>query len=313
MHIAATSLWITPVIRAGAGVRIAWLLFSAAAHVGLSHWFNYEWVNTGSTTGVDGGPLGFLTWTVPAIVGTLACDAVAGATARPPLGRMAAWGLGIMLVAWSMSCGTRMYDVPASQREARREEKLAADPLFPPAEHVRAHFRKPLADLLAEPPFVRPPWGSPTTGPDYAAYEFAPAGETEDARQSREAELARLRGLHQAHSSNGPYFRKWNYWMMSQRGGNLSYPLFCAGLSLLVYVLFYIACDEHGWNSWFFHWFGVNALLAYVLHGLVGGAVKAFVPKDSPGWYVALSVAVYLAINYVIVRYFGRRQIFLKL
>src|SRR5438309_3576453 len=37
------------------------LFRSAAAHVGLSAWFNFEWVNT-SPNGIDGGPLGFLTW-----------------------------------------------------------------------------------------------------------------------------------------------------------------------------------------------------------------------------------------------------------
>ncbi len=34
MHIAVTSLWITPVIRAGAGVRIAFMVFSALLQVG---------------------------------------------------------------------------------------------------------------------------------------------------------------------------------------------------------------------------------------------------------------------------------------
>ena len=329
MHIAATSLWITPVIRAGAGVRIGWAVLSALLHVWFSYWFNYVWVNTGAadgetapffffnwaapTNGVDGGVLGFLTWTVPTIVGTLACDAIAGATGRPPLAKLVGWSFVLMAVAWVMSCGTRMYDVPPSQREALKDQKLAEHPVFPPLEFVQAHFRKPLPELLAEPPFVHPPWGSPEMGPDYSAYEVAAEGETDDEKNAREAELERLQGLNKQDLRNGPYFRKWNYWMMSQRGGTLSYPLFCAGFSLLVYVLFYIACDRYGWHLWFFHWFGVNALLAYVLHGMVGGAVKAFVPKDAPGLYVAGSVVVYFAINYVIIRHFGRLKIFLRI
>ncbi len=73
MHIAVTSLWLLPVVHCNAGIRIAWMLASALAHVGLSYWFNFVWVNT-DPNGIDGGPLGFLTWTVPAIVGTIACD-----------------------------------------------------------------------------------------------------------------------------------------------------------------------------------------------------------------------------------------------
>ena len=71
MHIAATSLWITPVIRARAGVRIGYMLLSVALQVVLSYWFYFDWVYR---YGVDGGPLGFLTWSIPTIVGTLACE-----------------------------------------------------------------------------------------------------------------------------------------------------------------------------------------------------------------------------------------------
>ena len=220
MHIAATSLWVTPVIRARAGVRIAWAVLSAAMHIWFSYWFNYVWVNTGSadgeiapffwfnwaaqTNGVDGGVLGFLTWTVPTIVGTLACDAVAGAIDRPPLAKMVGWSFVLMGVAWVMSCGTRMYDVPLSQREALKDQRLAEHPVFPPMEFVQAHLQKPLPELLAEPPFVHPPWAPPDVGPDYSAYEVVPEGETDEARTKREAELTRLQGLNQQDLRNGP-------------------------------------------------------------------------------------------------------------
>ncbi len=75
LHIAVTSLWILPVVRASAGVRIAYAALSAVAHVVLSAWFYFDWVNS-PPNGVDGGPLGFLTWSIPAIAGTLACDIV---------------------------------------------------------------------------------------------------------------------------------------------------------------------------------------------------------------------------------------------
>jgi hypothetical protein len=161
-----------------------------------------------------------------------------------------------------------MYDVPASMVEELKDQKLAADPVFPPLKEVQAHFQKPWPELLAEPPFVPPP--------------------------------------DQDH-------RKWNYWMMSQRGGTLSYPLFSAGVSLLVYVLFYLACDVARLRSTFFNAFGVNALAAYILHDLVGGAVKPLVPEGAPWWYVYASLVVFFAINYVIIRHLEKQKIFIKL
>jgi fucose 4-O-acetylase-like acetyltransferase len=99
---------------------------------------------------------------------------------------------------------------------------------------------------------------------------------------------------------------------MSQRGGNLSYPLFAGGFSLFVYVLFYIACDMWGWRLAFFETFGTNALLAYVLHGMVASAVKPFVPEDAPGWYVTASVIVYFWINWVILRQFEKNKWYVR-
>ena len=74
MHIAITSLWILPVVRAGVRVRIVFLLLSAGMHIAVSEAFYFHWGNNGQPNGIDGGPLGFLTWTIPMIVGTLAYE-----------------------------------------------------------------------------------------------------------------------------------------------------------------------------------------------------------------------------------------------
>lgn len=266
-HIAVTSLWLLPVIRAGAGVRVAWTVASAAAHVGLSHRFNFEWVNT-PPGGIDGGPLGFLTWAIPAAVGTLACDAVLAAAGRPSIAKLLAWSAALMLLGYAFSCGTRLYDVPPSMVESLRSRKLAQDPVFPPRDHVRQHFasRDPTR-LLAEPPFVPPP--------------------------------------DQDH-------RKWNYWMMSQRAGTLSYLTFSAGFSLALFVLFHLACDRAGWRLPVFRTFGTNALAAYVLHDLVSGAVQPFVPDDSPAWYVAAAVALFFAVNWLVIRSLEKQGVYLR-
>ena len=83
-------------------------------------------------------------------------------------------------------------------------------------------------------------------------------------------------------------------WTMSQRTGSISYLTFSAGFSLAVYALFVLACDLGHFRSRLFRTFGVNALAAYIIHPLVAGAVKPYVPKDAPLWYVALRLRLLL-------------------
>ncbi len=107
-------------------MRIAFALLSGAAHVGLSHWFNYHWTNT-DPNGIDGGPLGFLTWTIPAILGTVTCDAIVGAPGRPPLARLTFVALLIMGLGYVFSCGTRLYDLSPAQLARLKEDRKAQD------------------------------------------------------------------------------------------------------------------------------------------------------------------------------------------
>jgi predicted acyltransferase len=267
MHIAVTSLWILPVVGKPAGVRILWMLLSGAAHVFLSYRFNFVWVNT-NPNAIDGGPLGFLTWSIPAIVGTLACDSIVSAPARTKWPRLLISAALLMALGYLLSCGTRLYDVPEADVASLRKEKLAAEPVIPTREQVDQYFQRSSArEFLAEPPFVPPP--------------------------------------DEAH-------RKWNYWMMSQRGGTLSYLTFSAGFSLAVYLLFHLITDCWGWQLPFFRTFGTNALAAYVLHDLVDRAVSPFVPKDSPAWYVSAAVLTFFAIVWLFVRHFEKRGIYLR-
>jgi hypothetical protein len=260
MHIAATSLWIVPVIRARARVRVAYVLASATLQLFLSHWFYFDWVYH---AGVDGGPLGFLTWTIPTIVGTLACDAVTASDGRPRVAAMFAWSALLMALGYLLSCGTTLYDVPADQEEGLKEQRVAADPVIPDAERwARWSFG------WAEPPFIEPP---------------------------------------------EPNKRKHNYWMMSQRAATPSYHTFAAGFALAVYALFYLACDKGGWQLGLFRTFGSNALIAYILHNIVGEAVEPFVPRDAPLWYVAAAFAFYFGLVYLFVHHLEKNKIYLKL
>ena len=395
-QIALTSLWILPVIRASVRVRILFAVGSAALSVWLSHWFSYHWANT-DPVGLDGGPLGFLSWAVPTILGTITCDAIVDAPGRPPLLRLTLVAFLVMAIGYLFSCGTRLYDLtptdlarlkadakaqdaeraslnakidaarkalsahqadekkledqiaeirrdqlrakvaeltsrranggPASSERDRtktideaerqvaaappdprvvkpsaalealkkdgqtallerdvagwraeldkfREVKLAPSPVVPPRE---AWAGRTWQSLLAEPPFVQPPADDPRIDPP-------------------------------------PYMmhRYWNYWMMTQRGGAISYTTFAGGFALLVYVGFYVLADMLGIRIGVFRTFGTNALAAYVLHGIIGGAVKNFIPQDAPAWYVITALCFDFFLIWLFVRTLEKNKIFLR-
>src|ERR1700722_1935892 len=197
MHIAVTSLWILPVLRLAPIWRELYLIFSPALHLGLSYKFYFDWVNgVPAPSGIDGGNLGFLTWSIPTLIGTLACDTVMAPRSRAAmLLRLFGWGAVLMAIGWILSCGTRMYDVPSSDVEKLAKEKLAKDPVLP----SRPQFErwqtgikeKRWSEVLVEPPFVAPP-------------------------HSQELEKKNPDGVTKTKDKSEEY-RKWNYWMMSQK------------------------------------------------------------------------------------------------
>lgn len=251
LHIAATSLWILPVVTASWKLRTGYAIFSGILHVLISWWFNFEWVYA-DPVAIDGGPLGFLTWAVPALCGTLACDVVRSAGTAAAM-RLALSGVGVMLFGWILSMGTVLYNVrvdpssglltvdpgtsvepklAASPSARPGNKKLAADPVIPSIDRLRAWDGS-----IVEPPFVPPP-------------DFE--------------------------------HRNWNYWMMSQRSGTLSYPTFAAGVSLVIYALCLWLCDAKGWRLGLFRTLGTNSLAAYILHGVAGWVVPPLVHSVWP-------------------------------
>jgi predicted acyltransferase len=391
-QIALTSLWILPVIRAGAGVRIAYAVFSGAAHVALSHAFNYHWVNT-DPNGVDGGPLGFLTWSIPALLGTLTCDAIIDAPKRPPLARLTFIALLIMGLGYVFSCGTRLYDLSPAQltrlKEDRRTQEEAKQKLTAQinalekriathgeaiqkvtdqiAEVRRTQLRGTVDELMSKPANAGRPQSElieeaekqlspqPAGGPvgkleaelqslnqgdaEAAALESQVAALHEKLRTFRDVKLAPSPVIPSSDAwrdrtwktllaeppfvqpptddprvDSPPYdvHRYWNYWMMTQRGGSLSYLTFGAGFSLLVYVLFYILSDTLGVRVGVFRTFGTNALAAYVLAGMIGGAVQTFIPHDAPYWYAISAFCVDFFLIWLFVRTLEKNNIFLR-
>lgn len=96
VHIAVTSLWILPVVARGIRARVLWAIGSGLLHLLLSRWFWYELLHQQRV--IDGGPLGFLTWCLPTLAGSVAYDLVS----RP--GLLWRWGAGLMLLGYALSC-----------------------------------------------------------------------------------------------------------------------------------------------------------------------------------------------------------------
>ncbi len=134
VHIGVTSLWVLPVIAAGAWVRVAFMLVSALLHLGLSAgvfgWSYYDWVM--KRPGIDGGPLGFLTWTIPLLAGSLAYDVVAARGAGRSVRVLLIWGLLLSALGYGASCLNRV--TPPNQVSGGGATAYLAEPPFVPPE-----------------------------------------------------------------------------------------------------------------------------------------------------------------------------------
>jgi predicted acyltransferase len=112
VHIGVTSLWVLPVIAASARAQLLWIAASAMLHVWLSHSWWHEWLRAHRV--IDGGPLGFLTWTIPVLAGSLTCIYI-----DSPRRVLLRYALLLMLAGYALSCLTA-------------GGVLAAPPFFPP-------------------------------------------------------------------------------------------------------------------------------------------------------------------------------------
>ena len=115
-HIGVTSLWVLPVLAASIRTRVIFALGSGLLHLGLSAWFWYDLLHARSV--IDGGPLGFLTWTIPVIAGTVAYDWVCTRSPRTALRPLLGWGAVLMAAGYAVSC--------------LGKSGMAAPPFFPP-------------------------------------------------------------------------------------------------------------------------------------------------------------------------------------
>lgn len=274
-HIALTTLWVLPCLRWNWLGRGLWLLGSIALHAGLSEYWYFHWVHA-APTGIDGGPLGFLTWAIPACSGLWAGDMWLRWKASSGRNESKLWrqwlviGGALMCVGYLASCGTRHFD-----RNAESESelpKLAASPVLGRGNTLGQHpadvGSHNLAAWFAELPFCPPP---------------------------------------------PPAARAWNYWMMSQRAGTLSYLVFTAGLSFVVYAAFSVMTTLWEIEVRLFRVLGRNAIVAYGLHGFLIDGVGKFLDRNAPLPWVVMGLMAVMGITVGIAAFLDWRKVYIRL
>jgi predicted acyltransferase len=129
-HIGVTTLWVLPVIAAGWWPRVAYMAASGLVFYLVSQAGYYDWVL--KRPGIDGGPLGFLTWTIPLLAGTLAYD-LWQASERPPVIKLLLYGAALALLGYALACFNTV--TPPNSLSAG-QWPLVETPFVPPSQPV---------------------------------------------------------------------------------------------------------------------------------------------------------------------------------
>jgi hypothetical protein len=111
--IAVTSIWVLPVVARAPWVRAGFLCISAGIHLMISHCFYFDYTQGAS---IDGGPLGFLSWTAPLLAGTLACDIMQRMRTPASVVWNGALGSALMGAGYLLSCTGRFMAAAAGTR-----------------------------------------------------------------------------------------------------------------------------------------------------------------------------------------------------
>lgn len=132
VHIGLTTLWVLPVIAAGPRARVGYCLSSGALHVAFSALGYYDFAMARPV--IDGGALGFLTWTVPFLVGTLAYDVMSNQGANRQVAVLGTLSIALMTAGYGLSCLRGFVVISDGTVASTLSCRLAAPPLIPPSD-----------------------------------------------------------------------------------------------------------------------------------------------------------------------------------
>jgi predicted acyltransferase len=162
--IGVTQILLMPVIAASTRVRTIALIGCAAIHLLLSYWFNFAFVY-GTPNGLDevlgltgksawdGGFFGPIGWAIPMLFGTITYDVVSSRGPWSTTARLLGAGIILMAIGYALNCLGTLYDTDKASVPVL-EGDVAASPVVPPLGNAMG---RPLASLLATPPFMQPP------------------------------------------------------------------------------------------------------------------------------------------------------------
>jgi predicted acyltransferase len=162
--IGVTQILLIPVIAASTRVRtLAWMA-CAAVHLLLSYWFNFAFVyglpngldevlGLAGKSAWDGGFFGPIGWAIPMLFGTIAYDVVSSRRPWPAAARLLGAGAILMTIGYALNCLGTLYDTDKASVPLAKEN-IATSPVVPPLSNASG---RPIASLLATPPFVQPP------------------------------------------------------------------------------------------------------------------------------------------------------------
>jgi len=306
-------------------VRVAQLAFTVALHTTLMSSFYFRWVKD---YGLDeGGYFGFVGWSITALVGSLAHDAVVAAAADGAI--PAREGKQRPLLAVNSDAPGSDEDeeeeveprAPSSRGRALRDLMLAAVALM-----VLAYLMSCLGAVPALNPVCYDGtriffWGGFGAEKDCAllptrwGWAVLPPFVLPD-----------------------PSTNVVTQWTMTQRAGSVTYHIFTAGTSLLLFAGFYALCEmgvaapptvaplaravgfvDSGRGRWLLRWhladvFGENSLAVYLLSDPLGDHVGDMLPADCPAWYFLLwGEGLYFVIAYAATAYLRHHKLFLRL
>ena len=333
LHIAILTVYTFVPMTLGPAYRAGQLLFTASLHALLLSTFYFQWIKV---YGLDeGGYFGFLGWSLTALTGSLAHDAVVWARDSGSSGGGEEDGgayaplLGINSDEAAAGAPPQLHKQQATRSRALAPMALAALALMTAAY---------LLSCLGAVPAL-----NPVCYNGQRIYFWGGFGDPADC-----AKVPTFLGgwaVAPPFALPNPDTNVVTQWTMTQRAGSLTYHLFTAGTSLLLFAGFY-ALGEVGvpllplppslaplWGAlglsftpaggdsglWLLRWsaadlYGENSLAVYLFSDPLADNISAMLPQDCPAWYFLLwGEGLYFLIAYATTSYLRHHKLFLRL